>query len=113
MANNVRLTGFFLKKAKRLLKKYHTLSKSLAELETNLIANPKLGISYGANIYKIRLADESKGKGKSGGFRVITYVIEEKEESTEIYLITIFDKSEEASIGKEDIKVILLSEGLK
>lgn len=108
MANNIRLTSFFLKKAKRLLKKYHTLQESLAKLESDLKVNAKLGVSYGANIYKIRLADSSKGKGKSGGFRVI----EENKESTDIYLITIFDKSEEASIDKDDIKTILLSEDL-
>ncbi len=112
MTNNVRLTAFFIKKAKRLLKKYHTLQSSLDILERNLIRNPKIGDSYGANIYKVRLADESKGKGKSGGFRVITYVVEENETSTDIYLITIFDKSEEASIDKDDIKEIIKSEGL-
>jgi mRNA-degrading endonuclease RelE of RelBE toxin-antitoxin system len=112
MANNVQLTAYFLKKAKRLLKKYHSLQNSLKQLEKTLILNPKLGDNYGSNIYKIRLADESKGKGKSGGFRVITYLIEETEDSTEIYLITIFDKSEESSIDKADIKSILKSEGL-
>ncbi len=112
MANNVRLTAFFMKKAKRLLKKYRTLQNSLNKLEGDLIRNTKLGDNYGSNIYKIRLADESKGKGKSGGFRVITYIIEENTTSTDIYLITIFDKSEESSIDKDDIKEILKSEGL-
>ena len=74
--------------------------------------NPRLGESYGANIYKIRVADESKGKGKSGGFRVITYVVEEHKTSTDIYLITIFDKSEEASISKEDVKKIIESQDI-
>ena len=68
--------------------------------------------SYGSNIYKVRVADEAKGKGKSGGFRVITYLIEENAASTDIYLITIFDKSEESSIDKDDIKEIIKSEGL-
>ena len=90
MKNSLILTGFFLRKAKRLLKKYHSLQNSLKQLEQSLLQNPKLGTSYGANIYKIRLADESKGKGKSGGFRVITYAIEETEDSTDIYLVTIF-----------------------
>ncbi|MES2426216.1 MAG: type II toxin-antitoxin system RelE/ParE family toxin [Bacteroidota bacterium] len=112
MKNNVRLTAFFLRKAKRLIKKYHTLQSSLKQLEQALILNPKAGDSYGSNIYKVRLADESKGKGKSGGFRVITYVIEETTESTNVYLITIFDKSEESSIDKADIKEILIGEGL-
>lgn len=112
MANKIRLTAFFLRKAKRLIKKYHTLESSLMKLERDLIANPRLGASYGSNIYKVRLADESKGKGKSGGFRVITYLVEETEESTDIYLITIFDKSEEASISKDDVREIIESEGI-
>jgi hypothetical protein len=82
------------------------------ELESELMLNPKMGVSYGSNVYKIRLADNSKGKGKSGGFRVITYVIEETPNATNIYLITIFDKSEEASIDKDDIREILKAEGL-
>lgn len=112
MKNKVILTGFFLKKAKRLLKKYRTLQFSLIQLEKELILNPTMGVSYGSNIYKVRLADESKGKGKSGGFRVITYVIEETTQATNIYLITIFDKSEESSIDKDDIKEIIMSEGI-
>jgi len=112
MANKVLLTSFFIKKAKRLLKKYQTLQKSLAHLEQQLIQNPKIRDNYGSNIYKVRLADESKGKGKSGGFRVITYIVEETATDTDIYLITIFDKSEEASIGKDGIKKIVKSQGL-
>ena len=112
MPNSIHLSAFFLKKAKRLLKKYHTLENSLRKLELKLIENPRLGDNYGSNIYKIRISDESKGKGKSNGFRVITYLIEETESSVEIYLITIFDKSEEASISKDEIKEIIRSIGL-
>lgn len=107
--NKVFLTPHFHKKAKRLLKKYKTLSKSLAALEEDLLANPQIGNSYGANIYKIRVADTSKGTGKSGGFRVITYLVKESEDGTDIYLITIFDKSEEASIKKEEVLKIVRS----
>lgn len=112
MENKVHLTPYFFKKAKRLLKKYKTLKDSLESLEDDLLKNPRSGDSYGANIYKIRVADESKGKGKSGGFRVITYLVEQNKTSIEIYLITIFDKSEEASISKDDVKKIIDSEGL-
>lgn len=112
MANKIILTPFFIRKAKRLLKKYRTLQSSLEALERELIDNPKKGDTYGSNIYKVRLADESKGKGKSGGFRVITYLIEENATSVDIYLITIYDKSEEASIDKDDIKEIIKGEKL-
>ena len=105
--NKIHLTPYFYKKAKRLLKKYKTLGESLAALEDDLLKNPQMGNSYGANIYKVRVADASKGTGKSGGFRVITYLVKESESGTDIYLITIFDKSEEASIKKEDVVKII------
>jgi len=79
-------------------------TRELESVEADLLKNPRIGDSYGANVYKVRIADESKGKGKSGGFRVVTYVVEETQKSTDIFLVTIFDKSEEASIDKDDIK---------
>ena len=57
-------------------------------------------------IYKIRLAIKSKGKGKSGGARVITYVLTD---NNEIYLLTIYDKSEFDSIDDKTIKSIIQS----
>lgn len=107
--NKVHLTPYFYKKAKRLLKKYKTLGKSLAVLENDLLENPQLGISYGADIYKVRVADASKGTGKSGGFRVITYLVKESEDGTDIYLITIYSKSEEVTIKKDDVVKIVRS----
>lgn len=104
MANYVTPTPLFLKKAKRLIRSSPTLEFNLENLEQQLIANPKLGVSYGANIYKTRLGDESKGKGKSGGFRIITYLVNGSTTSTEIILVTIFDKSEESTIDKSDAK---------
>lgn len=103
MANFVTPTPLFLRKAKRLIKRFSTLEDNLEKLEQELILNPQTGVNYGANIYKIRLGDESKGKGKSGGFRIITYLVYESKGTTEIFLITILDKSEEATMKKADI----------
>ena len=50
-----------------------------------------MGTSLGNNTYKIRLAIKSKGRGKSGGARIISYVIDK---DLEIYLLAIYDKSE-------------------
>ena len=65
----------FRKKAKPLLKKYISLKKELAELRDQLEINPELGISLGDGLYKIKVGVKSKGKGKSGGVRVITYLV--------------------------------------
>jgi mRNA-degrading endonuclease RelE of RelBE toxin-antitoxin system len=105
--NKVIPTPNFQKKTKRLLKKFPSLFEELTELEKLLVSNPETGIhiaSYKNNkIYKIRLASSDKGVGKSGGFRVISYLVTEYENEFTINLITIFDKSEEGSISKSKI----------
>lgn len=60
-----------------------------------------MGISLGKNTYKIRLAVKSKGKVKSGGLRIIYYLIEKDILNKEyrVYLISIFDKSEYENIN--------------
>lgn len=69
----------------------------------NLTETPTLGESLGAGLYKIRMAVKSKRKGKSGGFRVITYLLAKTEDGTDVYLLTMYDKSEESSIRKETL----------
>ena len=60
-----------------------------------------MGTPIGNNFYKIRLAIQSKGKGKSGGARVITFVqiINEK-----IFLIAIYDKSSLENITDKELQ---------
>jgi len=69
-------------------------------LEKSLIENPKQGVDLGGGLYKVRLAIKSKGKGKSGGYRVITYLVNQSNENTLINFVTLYDKSEESSINK-------------
>jgi len=76
-------------------------------LGVKLVKNPFLGESYGSNLYKIRVADESKGKGKSGGFRVLYYLAIKTEDSIDILLMTIYDKGEFDTIKKKDAELLL------
>lgn len=82
------------------------------DLEKDLLENPRLGDPYGKNIYKVRISDESKGKGKSGGFRFVTYVVDESDEGKSIYLITILDKSEDNTIKNAAVLKLLEQCGL-
>lgn len=105
-------TPDFRKAAKSLSKKYPSLSKDLDLLEDKLMLNPEMGTSLGGNVYKIRVSIKSKGKGKSGGARVITYVEldlehEIEEEITNVFLLTIYDKSETDSITAKEIKNLI------
>jgi mRNA-degrading endonuclease RelE of RelBE toxin-antitoxin system len=101
MSYNITATPNFKKELKRLLKKFQSLKIEYLNLLDELAQNPTLGTSLGNNIYKIRVSIASKGKGKSGGARVITFVV--KSEET-IYLMDIYDKSEKANITDKEIK---------
>ena len=104
MKFKVELTDHFKKEAKRLLKKYPSLKNELIELFDFLEENPELGTSLGNNIYKIRLAISSKGKGKSGGARIITYVAITDET---VLLLSIYNKSETENLSISEIQEIL------
>ena len=67
MTNIVEVSPEFKGDIKPLAKKYHTLKQSVDKLQQALIDNPYLGVSYGNGIFKVRLADESKGSGKAAG----------------------------------------------
>ena len=94
----------FKKEAKRLLKKFPSLKEELIQLSNELSKLPETGTPLGNNTYKIRLAIKSKGKGKSGGARVVTYFFAA---NREVYLLTIYDKSEFDSIDDKIIKQII------
>ncbi len=101
MANEVKTSAHFESRFKRLAKKFSSLKREVDDLIEELAENPILGVPLGSGLYKIRLASRSKGGGKSGGFRIVTYLVDEREDGTDVYLVTVFDKSEESSIDKK------------
>ena len=117
MKITVRITNNFKTELKPLLKKYHSLPKDLLRLESELIENPKLGSPLGKDAFKIRLKITSKGKGKSGGARVITLVesavigITEQTSPQEVTvnLLAKYDKSDMANISDKELKDLLKS----
>lgn len=103
MSYEIESIPLFDKQAKRLVKKYPSLKNDLAELFEALANNPNQGTALGNNFYKIRLAITSKGKGKSGGARIITFV---KVSLTTVYLTSIYDKSEKSTILNKELEQI-------
>ena len=94
----------FDKQLKRLAKKYPSLKTEFAELIESLEQQPEQGTPLGNNCYKIRMAIASKGKGKSGGSRVITNVVVSE---TTVFLLAIYDKSEKDSLTDSELKELL------
>lgn len=103
---NVKNTQRFAKELKRLIRKYPSLKLEFINLVSSLETDPSQGISIGNGFYKIRVSISSKGKGKSGDGRVITYV---KIVDEVVYLATIYDKSEKEDIGEKELNAIIQS----
>jgi mRNA-degrading endonuclease RelE of RelBE toxin-antitoxin system len=101
MSYSVLYTENFRKEAKRLAKKHVSLKKDIEAIIDSLEQNPYQGKKLGKDCYKIRMAIASKGKGKSGGSRIITCVI--IIDDKEVYLLTIFDKAEKENISNKEL----------
>ena len=115
MKAEVRITKNFKRQAKKLLKKYASLSNELNDLQELLKENPFSGTKLGNSSYKIRIKVKSKGKGKSGGLRTITHIeneivaVTEYDENNKIIvnLISIYDKSKTANISNNEIQNLI------
>ncbi len=97
-------TRQFEKELKRYVKKFPSLKKEYGELIDTLVEDPESGEPIGKHCYKIRLAIASKGKGKRGGARVITYLYIQK---ATVYLLTMYDKSEKADVTDSELNAMI------
>jgi mRNA-degrading endonuclease RelE of RelBE toxin-antitoxin system len=104
MSYSIKTLAKFDKNLKALVKKYPSLKVEFIELVKSLKTNPIQGTLIGHNCYKIRLSIASKGKGKSGGARVITNVIVTEKI---VYLISIYDKSDKETLNNKELKELL------
>jgi hypothetical protein len=96
--------AYFMRQAKRLSKKYPSLRHELDMLGQQLALEPTQGAPLGQGVYKVRLAIVSKGKGKSGGARVITLVLHLEQT---LYLLSIYDKSDAEDIEQADLQQLI------
>lgn len=109
MSYKLQLSDNFQRQAKRLVKKYPSLKTELAEFANDIIENPLQGESLGHHCYKVRLAIASKGKGKSGGARIITHI---HVTATMVFLLAIYDKSERDTLSNKEIGQLIKLAGL-
>lgn len=101
MSFNIIVTEVFERKLKRLAKKHKSIKADLLAVIEQLEENLTMGTPIGKECYKIRVAITSKGKGKSGGARMITYI---RIVSEIVYLIDIYDKSEQSTISEKELQ---------
>ena len=103
----IRLGPEFNKQFKRLMKKYRSLKNDFKLFSQDLRRHPQQGDPLGASLYKVRMAIASKGKGKRGGARVITYHVLATQERIEITLLTIYDKNEMDNVSDDYLRALV------
>jgi len=97
-------TPEFIKNLKTLKKKYKNIKNDVLELANELEKNPTIGTDLGNNTFKIRIKNSDNNKGKSAGYRIITYCINDIKE---VSLVTIYSKSEKENILELELKELI------
>jgi mRNA-degrading endonuclease RelE of RelBE toxin-antitoxin system len=103
MSYEIQTTKDFERSLKKLSKRYRSLYEDYGKFLDSLQDNPFQGAELYPNIRKIRMAIASKGKGKAGSARVITANAIVAEQQGSIALLTLYDKSDAATV---DINIV-------
>lgn len=107
MEVKISVTSEFKRQLKPLAKKYKSMAEDLRELQKSLKKDPYQGSDLGKGVHKVRMAIASKGKGKSGGARVITLLVQAIQDNLNVKLLTIYDKSDISNISDEYLDYII------
>lgn len=94
----------FKNNLKALHKKYRNIKKDVELLAEELLKDPFQGTELGKNTYKIRIKNSDNNKGKSAGYRVITYIVKNE---NKIFLVSIYSKSKQDNILDIELKEIV------
>lgn len=100
---NILYSKNFKRSAKKLSKRYRSFKKDLQLFVLSLDDNLKQGIKLAEGLYKVRIKNSDNNKGKSAGYRIITYALIEDE----LFLVDIYSKSEMENIANEAIDLIV------
>ena len=105
-------SDYFATELKRLAKRYRGLADDYETFLDSLKENPLQGTEIAPKIRKIRMPITAKGRGKSGGARIITYNALVAEQEGKIYLLLIYDKADASNIKMNVVKEIIKDLGL-
>lgn len=76
------------------------------------MSNPLQGVEIAPNVRKVRMAIGSKGRGKSGGARVITLNALVTEQDGTVYLLLVYDKADASNVKMNVVSKIIKEMGL-
>ena len=98
----------FAKDVKRLAKKYKSLASDLKALLSEIQDNPDLGVDLGHGVRTVRSSITSKGKGKRGGARILSFKrIVITDNYIKIVFLAMYDKNEIENVSDDYIRYLL------
>lgn len=101
----IQRTKLFEKLVNVLQKRFKHIESDIDGFGDNLDELSKLGVHLGKNIYKVRIANSDKNKGKSSGYRLISYL---KLEDATLTYVYIYDKSDLESLSEKQLDKIVM-----
>ncbi len=104
MNYNIKIDEIFAKEFKPLLKKYPSLKSDFQNIVDNIENELKLANDLGNGFKKIRINIKSKGKGSSGGGRIITYETIIAVDNKLVIFASIYNKGEYDTIDLDILK---------
>jgi mRNA-degrading endonuclease RelE of RelBE toxin-antitoxin system len=111
MSYEIVLTGAFKDAIRKLKKRYRHILDDVEAAVAVLQENPKLGdvIPNGHGARKVRISNRDSQRGKSGGYRVIYYLVVSP---GQLYLLAIYSKSDKEDVSTKEIEELLKQAGL-
>lgn len=107
MNYNISISKNFEREAKPLSKKFPSLKLDILKIYDNIEKELKLATDLGDGFKKINLQIKSKGKGSSGGGRIITHEAIVEVDQTNILFASIYNKTDFETINITILKEIL------
>ena len=107
----VSVSDDFAKEAKRLAKKYPSFKQDYKDFLDSIKENPLQGDEITKNIRKIRMAIKAKGKGKSGGARVITFNVLTNVKNGQVVFLLLYDKEDASTVKVNVVKQLVRDMG--
>ena len=107
----ISVSNDFAKEAKRLAKKYPSFKQDYKDFLVSIKNNPLQGDEITKNIRKSRMAIKAKGKGKSGGARVITFNILTDIENGQVVFLLLYDKEDASTVKVYVVKQLVRDMG--
>ncbi len=99
--------ALYKKAFKKLSKTYKNIELDINDYLKSINSKSDLGIELKSNVFKARIKNRDKNKGKSSGYRLISYlaIVE-----NELHLLYIYDKSSLVNVTEKEIDELILKQ---